>query len=161
MMASSLEIQLKHKFAINLYIICISLGIISSICCGCFDDECRNIIFKEPVANKAMKNHVIKSEEVPSEGSCRLMCYMEPNCVSINLGALEEGKHKCELNNATDENQFANSLVNKPALTYLAIENLCSSNPCLNNGTCQAGFTSKGYRCICRPGFTGTNCRKD
>ena len=86
------------------------------------DGECRDIVFKEPVANKAMKNHVIGSEEVPSEGSCRLMCYMEPNCVSINLGPLVGGKHKCELNNATDENQFANSLVNRPAFTYLAIE---------------------------------------
>jgi len=86
------------------------------------DDECRNIEFKEPVENKAMQNHVIKSKEVPSEGSCRLMCYMEPNCVSINLGPWEGGIHKCELNNATDENQFANSLVNKPASTYLAIE---------------------------------------
>ena len=35
MMTSSLEIQFKHKFAINLYTMCISLGIISSICCGC------------------------------------------------------------------------------------------------------------------------------
>ena len=34
-MASSLEIQFKHKFAINIYIICISLGIISSLCFGC------------------------------------------------------------------------------------------------------------------------------
>ena len=84
------------------------------------DDECRDIEFKEPVANKAMKNHVIRREEVPSEGSCRLMCYMEPYCVSINLGPLEEarGKHKCDLNNATDEN----SLVDKPAFTYLAME---------------------------------------
>ena len=34
-MASSLEIQFKYKIAINVYIICISMGIISSICCGC------------------------------------------------------------------------------------------------------------------------------
>jgi len=86
------------------------------------DDECRDIAFKEPVANKAMKNHFIRSDEVSSEGSCRLMCYMEPNCVSINLGPLQGGKHKCELNNATDENQFAKSLVHKPTFTYLAIE---------------------------------------
>ena len=86
------------------------------------DDEGRIIAFKEPVANKSMKSHVIRSAEVPSEGSCRLMCFMEPNCVSFNLGPLEDGKHKCELNNATDENQFPNSLVNKPAFTYLAIE---------------------------------------
>ena len=86
------------------------------------DDECRNILFKEPIANKAMKNHVIRSAEVPNEGSCRLMCYMEPNCVSINLGPLDGVKHKCELNNATDEKQFANYLVTKLAFTYLAIE---------------------------------------
>ena len=86
------------------------------------DDECRDIMFKEPVANRAMKNHVIRSEEVPNEGTCRVLCYMEPNCVSINLGPLEGGKHKCELNNATDENQFTIFLVDKPYYTYLAIE---------------------------------------
>ena len=82
------------------------------------DDECRDIMFKEPVANMAMKNHVISSEEVLNEGSCRLMCYMEPNCVSINLGPFVGGKHRCELNNATDENH----LENREAFTYLAIE---------------------------------------
>jgi len=51
-----------------------------------------------------------------------MMRYMEANCVSINLGPLEEGKHKCELNNAVDEHQFANSLINKPAFDYLATE---------------------------------------
>ena len=50
------------------------------------------------------------------------MCYMEPNCVSINIGPLERGKHKCELNNATDDNQFASLLQNEPNFTYLAIE---------------------------------------
>ncbi|KAL9974178.1 hypothetical protein ACROYT_G011189 [Oculina patagonica] len=105
-----------------------------------------------------MKNHVIRSEKVPNEGTCRLLCYMEPNCVSINLGPFEGEKHKCELNNATDENQITMILEDKPSFTYLAIENPCSSSPCLNNGTCQAGFTSKGFRCICRAGFTGTYC---
>ncbi|KAL9974204.1 hypothetical protein ACROYT_G011217 [Oculina patagonica] len=106
----------------------------------------------------AMKNHVIRSEQVPNERNCRLLCYMEPNCVSINLGPLEGGKHKCELNNATDENQFTIFLVDKPSFTYRAIQNPCSSSPCLNNGTCQAGFTSKGFRCICTAGFTGADC---
>ena len=50
------------------------------------------------------------------------MCYMDPNCVSINLGPLERGKYKCELNNATDDNQFASFLQNEPTFTYLAIE---------------------------------------
>ena len=85
------------------------------------DDECRDIIFKEPIGSKAMKNHVISRAEVPSEGSCRLMCYIEPNCVSINLGQMQH-KRKCELNNATAENQFASHLQNEPTFTYLAIE---------------------------------------
>ena len=50
------------------------------------------------------------------------MCYMEPNCVSINLGPLEKGKHKCELNNATADDQFTSLLQNEPTFTYLAIE---------------------------------------
>jgi len=86
------------------------------------DDDGRDIIFKEPVANRAMKNHVIRSEEVPNEGTCRVLCYMEPNCVSINLGPLKGGTHKCELNNVTDENQFFTFLKNEPSYTYLAIE---------------------------------------
>ena len=69
-----------------------------------------------------MKNHVIRSEEVPNEGTCRVLCYMEPNCVSINLGPLEGGTHKCELNNVTDENQFFTFLKHEPSYTYLAIE---------------------------------------
>ena len=96
---------------------------ISSILC--YDDDCRDIIFKEPIANKAMKNHVIRRAEVPSEGSCRLMCYMEPNCMSINKGPLKRGKHKCELNNATDDKQLASLLQNEPTFTYPAIEVLC------------------------------------
>ena len=69
-----------------------------------------------------MKNHVISSEEVPNEGSCRVLCYIEPNCVSINLGPLKGETHKCELNNATDENQFITFLKNEPSYIYLAIE---------------------------------------
>jgi len=83
---------------------------------------------------------------------------MEPNCVSINLGPLKGETHKCELNNATDENHFITFLKNEPSYTYMAIKNPCSSSPCLNNGTCQVGFTSKGFRCICHPGFNATDC---
>ena len=69
-----------------------------------------------------MKGHVIRSVEVLNEGSCRVMCYMEPNCVSINVGPSERGKHKCELNNAAGENQFTLFLEDKPTYTFLAID---------------------------------------
>ena len=69
-----------------------------------------------------MKDRVIRSAEVPNEGSCRVMCYMEPDCVSINVGPVEGGNQKCELNNATEENHVPFLLVNKPGFIYLAIE---------------------------------------
>ena len=86
------------------------------------DDDCRNIIFKHPIPNMTMKNHAIKSVEVPNEGSCRVMCYVEPNCVSINIGPVAGGNQKCELNNATEENHAPFLLVKNPGYTYLAIE---------------------------------------
>ena len=72
--------------------------------------------------------------------------------MSINLGPLNGGKPKCELNNAPDENQFASLLQNKPHFTYLAIEvmsyliqilrfqnvqneNFTDENPGTSNGT--------------------------
>ena len=79
-------------------------------------------MFKDPIPNKAMTGHVIKNKDVPNEGSCRVLCYMEPNCVSINVGPLKEGKHKCQMNNATAENQFDTYLVKMDKFTYVAIE---------------------------------------
>ena len=48
------------------------------------------------------------------EGSCRTLCYMEPDCVSYNLkkAASENGKYKCELNNSTFEGQKHKLLTN-------------------------------------------------
>ncbi|CAH3164840.1 unnamed protein product, partial [Pocillopora meandrina] len=40
--------------------------------------------------------------------------------------------------------------------------NACDKSPyCENNATCQSGFTLKGYRCLCPPGFKGEYCEKD
>ena len=66
----------------------------------------------------AMKDRVIRSAEVPNVGSCKVMCYMEPDCVSINVGPVEGGNQKCELNNATKENHATFLLVNKPGCIY-------------------------------------------
>ena len=46
------------------------------------------------------------------------MCYMEPNCVSINFGPLHGGKYTCQLNSATDEDHLEET----PNFTFLAIE---------------------------------------
>jgi len=82
----------------------------------------RIIIFEEPIANKALPRHVIKTENVEDEGGCRLKCYLEPNCVSINVGPKEVGKHKCELNNATDESLSQSALEDRQGYTHNAVE---------------------------------------
>ena len=41
------------------------------------------------------------------------------------------------------------------------LQNACDkSSHCKNNATCQSGFTLKGYRCLCPPGFEGEHCEK-
>jgi len=40
------------------------------------------------------------------------------------------------------------------------MQNPCRRGPCKNNGTCQAGFTSEGFRCICPIGTLGKKCER-
>ena len=82
----------------------------------------RIVTFKEPILDKALKGREISSIKVPNEGSCRVDCYLNPDCVSINMGPLTEGMLTCELNNATSENKRTSRLENKTGYTYLGIE---------------------------------------
>ena len=65
---------------------------------------------------------MIRTEKVTDEGSCRVKCYLEPNCVSVNFGPQEKGSHVCELNNATDESPTLSNLMKRKRYTYHAIE---------------------------------------
>ena len=80
----------------------------------------RVITFKEPILNKILKGHVISREEVPNEGSCRVNCYFNPDCVSINIGHVTEGMLTCEMNNSTSGDTTV--LENQTNYTYLEIE---------------------------------------
>ncbi|XP_068722455.1 contactin-associated protein 1-like [Montipora capricornis] len=118
----------------------------------------RAIVFKEPLQNKVLEHHVIRTEKVPNEGSCRVKCFMEPDCVSINMGPLQNsGEISCELNNATGENEHKADLIERANYTHLAIKNPCTNNPCGNDCKCQAGFTLRGFRCKC---ISGNQCKE-
>ena len=82
----------------------------------------RVITFKEPRLNKILNGHNISSKKVPNEGSCLVNCYLNPDCVSINMGPLTAGMLTCELNAAASGNEHTSALENKAGYTYLEIE---------------------------------------
>ena len=64
-------------------------------------ETCIIKVFVNPVANKALKNHVITSRKVTSVENCEIKCFLEMKCESYNLGPqLENGDHVCELSNS-------------------------------------------------------------
>jgi len=65
---------------------------------------------------------VIRTEQVLNEASCRLLCYLEPNCVSINVGPSKDGSHQCDLNDVTDDKEFDVVLTHTTGFTYNGVE---------------------------------------
>ncbi|XP_068733688.1 protein kinase C-binding protein NELL2-like isoform X1 [Montipora capricornis] len=130
----------------------------------CPDGDCRELAFPEFFffADKRLVNNSIESLQVNDFDMCQLRCYQNPNCVSINFNFNQEsqGNHNCELNNATHKSH-EDELDANTGYAYHGTLNACDKVYCANGGTCQSGFTEKGYRCLCRLGFTSAHCKKD
>ena len=82
----------------------------------------RIIVFKEPIPDRVLPDHVIRTEKVLNEGGCRVKCFLEPKCVSINVGPGGAHTRTCELNNATDESPSLSSLKKMEHYIHFAIE---------------------------------------
>ena len=83
----------------------------------------RILMFKKPVDGKILPGHVIKTEKVATEGICPVKCFIEPNCVSINVGPLDEnGVRMCELKNISDESSLQSGLEEKEGHIHYAVE---------------------------------------
>ena len=85
-------------------------------------DHERSIVFMEPISDKVLLGHVIRREPVSDEGQCRVKCYMEPSCVSINVGPMDQVTKTCDLNNATADGSQGSTLQQKTGYLHLAVE---------------------------------------
>ena len=65
-------------------------------------DNCRVLAFPSYflIADKCLESHTILIvHDVQDIGLCKLLCYKEPNCVSVNYEI--QTQKRCELNNST------------------------------------------------------------
>ncbi|XP_044169275.1 uncharacterized protein LOC114965441 [Acropora millepora] len=126
--------------------------------------EYRQLFFpaKFTFDDRRLMKHIIATLKVLDVDLCELQCYLQPNCVSINFSVIPDsaGLHECELNNATHRSHEID-LQNKDGYVYKGAESACDRATCENGGTCQSGFTDKGYHCVCPPGFTSAHCEQD
>ncbi|CAH3157139.1 unnamed protein product, partial [Pocillopora meandrina] len=123
-----------------------------------FAETCRIIQFVRKINEKALEGHTITTINSNKVDFCETQCFLNHDCVSYNFGPSEDNDdtYVCELNNSTDNKRL------KPKAMYVYSETKvsCRSNPCLNNGKCQYGFTAKTFRCLCSAGFTGEFCER-
>ena len=53
-------------------------------------------------AERRLVNHTMKTVHVIDLDQCELLCYLNDDCVSLNIKKdKNDGKHECELNNST------------------------------------------------------------
>ncbi|XP_078374692.1 uncharacterized protein LOC144658196 isoform X2 [Oculina patagonica] len=115
------------------------------------DDDCRILKFKAAMEGYSLQGHVIKNLTVQRESACDARCFIEHNCVSFNVGSLDEDDaYICELSDS-DHEMHPKALVRRHGFTYQPTENACLKSPCHPDLLCQNGFTDKGYRCIRNP----------
>ncbi|XP_068735802.1 uncharacterized protein [Montipora capricornis] len=127
------------------------------------EEPCRYMEFKSDGAfqSRRLVSHVIRTIENIEGDFCEALCYMEDNCVSFNMKIIGEpgaSSTTCELNNSTHYGHPGDLQIWEDYFYHGIMANPCDQRLCQNNSTCQAGFTERGYRCLCGSGFCGEHC---
>ncbi|XP_068739022.1 microfibril-associated glycoprotein 4-like [Montipora capricornis] len=127
-------------------------------------DDCRELAFTSFFffAHKLLVKHNITTIQVHDLEECKRRCYQYPNCVSVNIHIHknDEGLYRCELNNATHL-RHGPEFLDAVDYFYHGADSACDKvGRCDNGGVCQSGYTDKGYRCVCPPGWKFAHCQQ-
>ena len=63
-------------------------------------DDCRILKFEPPVDGSSLFDHVFKSYMVNSKDVCELKCFIDDECMSLNVGPGKSGAYLCELSDS-------------------------------------------------------------
>ena len=86
---------------------------------GFVSDECRQIEFADVLSNSRLSDdHVIRVYHVQNEPSCRVKCFLEPDCVAYNYGKNNEGNLQCELCNKSHLQVPSNNVMVTPGFIF-------------------------------------------
>ena len=86
---------------------------------GFLSDECRQIEFGDALRNSRLStDHVIRVHLVQNEPSCRVKCFLEPDCVAYNYGKDYEGNLQCELCNKSHLQLPSNHVMITPGFIF-------------------------------------------
>ena len=86
---------------------------------GFLSDECRQIEFGDALSNSRLgTDHVIRVYHVQNEASCRVKCFLEPDCVAYNYGKDYEGNLQCELCNKSHLQVPSNHVMVTPGFIF-------------------------------------------
>lgn len=90
------------------------------------EEECRLLLYFKPMKDRTLLNHVMIRIDIPREDVCSIRCFLEPNCLSYNVGPLEQSnRYLCEISDSTDV-RHPGDLVQRLGFTYQGIK-VCSS----------------------------------
>ena len=79
--------------------------------------NCRTLEFRTTVDGHALLGHVVKKFPVNTPDDCEFKCYLETECMSINIGPGDNGAYQCELSDC-DHNSHPEDLKQRDGFAY-------------------------------------------
>ncbi|XP_020898257.1 uncharacterized protein LOC110237027, partial [Exaiptasia diaphana] len=118
----------KRTTFVTLVLVLVVIAILS--CCN-GKDGCRDLEYLQCIENKTFTGHVIKTTNLIAPGleECQMRCFAVHDCVSYNLGPINDHRRTCELS-SSDHWTFHDALKDMKGHEYCPIKNPCSSKPC-------------------------------